>query len=571
MLEHVVSGGTTTRRTEKEIEKIIDSVRRGHERLHLDRHDRFYIDCPAKNTLTAIELMADSMQHVNFEPAEFARELKVVRRELADGEVDRQRVLGTCCSRPSTRPTRPATRSSAISTCSTRTTNQTIIDFYHERYVPNNQVFVVVGDVATQQVLDADRQAVRRHAARARDLRGPGRRARPAFAARGGPRNGRRHLRPGPRLAHGEALATPTCIRLDVAAYILGEGESSRLVAAAEVRQAAGPGASARQARRPTTSPACSPSMAASRPETWQQASRRNPPRGLPPARRAGRPGRTGQGQEAEGGRAGFRPADRAAGGRRAGPQLLTAADPLFDKAYVEGIQKVTAEQVRDVARRYFVPERLNRVIIAPPGGAPKAAEQGRPQATEGEIRSKRLPNGLRVLVKRHAHLPLVNIQAFVLGGSLADDEADGRPRRAGGRHARPRHRRPLGPANRRLFRFDRRTSGVRRRPVHACSAVPRRCGRIFPARRPCSPSVSRGRPSPRTNSPRCSSLPWGPSPAGPTIRTQEISELFCRQPAGRLALSRRSRAARPKRCESSRPRTCNSTTPITSCRTTWS
>ena len=34
-----------------------------------------------------------------------------------------------------------------------------------------------------------------------------------------------------------------------------------------------------------------------------------------------------------------------------------------------------------------------------------------------------RLSNGLRVLVKRHANLPLVNIQAFVLGGALVDDE----------------------------------------------------------------------------------------------------------------------------------------------------
>ena len=52
------------------------------------------------------------------------------------------------------------------------------------------------------------------------------------------------------------------------------------------------------------------------------------------------------------------------------GRNFITTGDPLFDKAYVEGIQKVTAEQVRDVARRYFVPQRLNRVIIAPPGGA---------------------------------------------------------------------------------------------------------------------------------------------------------------------------------------------------------
>ena len=104
------------------------------------------------------------------------------------------------------------------------------------------------------------------------------------------------------------------------------------------------------------------------------------------------------------------------------GRNFITTADPLFDKTYVEGIQKVTAEQVREVARRYFVPERLNRVIIAPPGGAPKPAAAAA-KAAEGEIRLVRLPNGLRVLLKRDAHLPLVNLQAFVLGGSLADDE----------------------------------------------------------------------------------------------------------------------------------------------------
>jgi zinc protease len=105
------------------------------------------------------------------------------------------------------------------------------------------------------------------------------------------------------------------------------------------------------------------------------------------------------------------------------GRNMLATGDPLFDKTYVDGIQKVTAEQIRDVARRYFVPERLNRVVIAPPGGAPKsAAKTGK--SAEGEIRLTRLPNGLRVLVKRHSQLPLVNIQAFVLSGSLADTEA---------------------------------------------------------------------------------------------------------------------------------------------------
>ena len=51
------------------------------------------------------------MQHVRFEPAEFARELKVVRRELADDEVDRGRVLDDMLDRHGLhRPTPSATR-----------------------------------------------------------------------------------------------------------------------------------------------------------------------------------------------------------------------------------------------------------------------------------------------------------------------------------------------------------------------------------------------------------------------------------------------------------------------------
>ena len=105
------------------------------------------------------------------------------------------------------------------------------------------------------------------------------------------------------------------------------------------------------------------------------------------------------------------------------GRNYLSARDPLFDQRYVAGIQQVTAEQIRDVARRYFTPDRLNRVVIAPPGGAPQRAEE-KAAAAETPVRLERLPNGLRVLVKRHAQLPMVNIQAFVLGGSLVDTPA---------------------------------------------------------------------------------------------------------------------------------------------------
>ncbi len=98
----------------------------------------------------------------------------------------------------------------------------------------------------------------------------------------------------------------------------------------------------------------------------------------------------------------------------------LATGDPLFDDHYVEAIQKVTAEEIREVARRYFRPERLCRVVIAPKGDhVPEVQEQA--GAVESPIQLHRLANGLRVLVKRQAHLPIVNVQVFVLGGSLVD------------------------------------------------------------------------------------------------------------------------------------------------------
>ena len=143
--------------------------------------------------------------------------------------------------------------------------------------------------------------------------------------------------------------------------------------------------------------------MAMSRPETWQQASDEILREVYRLARRVGRARRSWprrRSRRRPSWSSAGRPSKQAADSL--GRSYLTADDPLFDKTYVDGIQKVTAEQVRDVARRYLVPQRLNRVIIAPPGGAPKQAEKAA-KAAEGEIRSVRLPNGLRVLVKRHS------------------------------------------------------------------------------------------------------------------------------------------------------------------------
>ena len=74
VLEHVVAGGSTVHRTEKEIEKIIARFGGVTNAYTTNDHTTFFIDCPARNAMTAIELTADAMQHITFEPNEFARE-----------------------------------------------------------------------------------------------------------------------------------------------------------------------------------------------------------------------------------------------------------------------------------------------------------------------------------------------------------------------------------------------------------------------------------------------------------------------------------------------------------------
>jgi len=424
VLEHVVAGGSTTRRSEEQIRKTIETFGGATNAYTTNEMTSFFIDCPAKNTLAAVDLVADEMQHAAFVPVEFARELKVVRRELADDEVDRGRVLYEMLDQ-TVYTTHPA-RHPVIGYLEVlnRTTNQAIIDFYHERYVPNNQVFVVVGDVKTQEVLDRV----------ARQWQGTPRGYEtyvplPDEPLQVSPRESVREM-DGP--AYDLALAWPTVdlahpdlYALDLAANILGDGESSRLLRRLKHDRPLVLSISA-ASNTPHYVRGYFAVTATAPPETWQQASaailqevyrlRDEPvdPVELAKAKKQKAADLVFQRQTVQ------QAADSL------GRSYVGTGDPLFDEEYTRQIQKVTAEEVRGAARRWFVAERLNRAIIAPPGGAPKPAAEAS-AAAAGAVRLVRLPNGLRVLVRRAANLPLVNLQAYVLAGSTADS-----PRQAG-------------------------------------------------------------------------------------------------------------------------------------------
>jgi zinc protease len=420
LVEHLVAGGATTNRSEDEIQKIVDSFGGATNAYTSTSRTSYFIDCAAKHTMTCIDIVADQMQHAAFEPAAFAREHEVVQRELADGLIDRRR-QGWRLLSATLYPDHPA----GVPVIGYRDvlrqiTRQDCIDFYKSRYVPNNQIFVVVGDVETEPVMKKI-----------------------AECYAGTPRAYETYIpfqpcreQETPRLAVKEMdgttydllFAWPTVklssrdmYALDVASYILAHGESSRLVQSLKYDKQLVLSINT-ASHTPFDVKGMFAVMAGCRPDTWEQASE-----AIVKEVYRLRDELVGEKELAKAKK-------QKAAELVFGQQTVQSAaenlawnyqgtnDPLFDDTYVANIQKVTAEEVRDVARRYFTPDRLNRIVICPPGGAPKVEDEAS-GGKDGEVHSKKLPNGVRLLVKRQANLPLVNIQAFVIGGSLIDTE----------------------------------------------------------------------------------------------------------------------------------------------------
>ena len=426
VLEHLVSGGTNRKRKEAEIRAIIDSMGGRTNAYTSNDITGYYIDCPAPRVNEAIELVADSMQHVLFDNAEYARELGVVQRELEMGEADRDRVMYHSMKKLiyTTHPTRHPTI--GYLQVLQGVTRQDIVDFYKARYIPQNIIFVVVGDVETEKVLAEVRENFK-FFKRGIDAT-PVLEDEPDQAS---PRTTRVEM-PGPTTKFSIAWPTvqlqhPDLYPLDVASYLLTNGDSSRITKRLMVDEAL----------------AVSVDSASYTPgyvNGWFQIEVECAPANVEKCKRVifEEIGRLKQ-QLADNKELAKVKRQKAAEhvfgqqtvqdqAESLGRSYLSTNDPLFDEQYVKGIQRVTAEQIQAVARKYFRPERENTVYIVPKGSPDESAGEGALAAAESDVIRKVLPNGLTLLVKRHAVQPLVTMQVFVNAGILSDtDEKSGR------------------------------------------------------------------------------------------------------------------------------------------------
>lgn len=422
LLEHLVAGGSTTKRQEKEIQAIIDSLGGQTNAYTSNELTGYYIDCPAKGVNTAIELVADSMQFAAIVDSEFEREMGVVQRELEMGESTRNRVLHQAVksllfqSHPMRHPT------IGYLGVLQKLTQEDAKAFYKDRYVPQNMVFVVVGDVDTDKVLDAV-------LANFKDFHRTPERA--VTLAEEPPQASPRSTRIEMEGTTSElAVAWPTVTlqdpdlyALDVASFVLSSGDSSRLVRRLKLDE-------------PLVVSVGSASYTPGFVRGWFQVTAEMKPENLEKVRaiiaeeierlknepisdkELAKVKRQKAAEHVFGQQTVQAQAEMLAN------SFLSTGDPRFDSFYVDGIQRVTADQVMAVARKYFVPERLNTVVIDPIGAASATQVATSKGETESPVRKVVLDNGATILLKRDTVLPLVNVQAFFKAGSLSDTPA---------------------------------------------------------------------------------------------------------------------------------------------------
>jgi len=153
-LEHLVSGGTTKNRTEQEsnllLKKIGDRV---NAYTTLD-HTCYHIKTTREHWKTAADLISDWINNCAFATNEVLREKGVIVQEIKMGEEEPGRTLWKLFTETFFLKNEARVPVIGYEEDFKGVKRDEIIDYYSRRYVANNMVIVIVGDVYRNELDD---------------------------------------------------------------------------------------------------------------------------------------------------------------------------------------------------------------------------------------------------------------------------------------------------------------------------------------------------------------------------------------------------------------------------------
>ncbi len=421
LCEHLVASGTTRWKTEDQYNKIIEELGNNKNASTGNQTTQYYIDTSAANVFTAIDVLAEKTLGATIPWPEWYREMGVVNREIERGEDNPDRKLYQLADQNMFRVSPARVPVIGYTHLFNQIQYQDVLSYYAERYVPNNMVFVAVGDF--------DAAKVREYAAKAfagkKDMKPIPTFELPAEPEQVAPRSvieEKEGLKGGRMVVafRTVSLSSPDAWALDVASFILSRGASSRLVRVVRDEKRLADGL-----RSWSNTP------------NWDGGefgvSAVIDPKNLEAARDAvlaeiyrlkddlvsDEELRKAKAQKA---------AELAFGGQTVSAQAqemggnyLDCYDPDFGRRYVENIRQVTAEQIRDAARKYFRPEKLCFTALVPKGSGP-ASSQAAAVVPVTPVKKVVLANGITLLVRKNGGTPLVTMYACFAGGLRSED-----------------------------------------------------------------------------------------------------------------------------------------------------
>jgi zinc protease len=382
-----------------------------------------------------LDVLADAVRHPSFDADELGREREVIleelrsARDLPSREVSRRLFDRAFDRHPYRRPV------IGFQETITGFTRADVLAFYEKWYVPRNMVLSVVGDIDTQEVLDAVRRQFGDWAPKGeppiemtRTPEEPQVGFRAAVAADS---IHEVHLSLG---FHVPAVTHDDVPPLDVLALLLGQGESARLLREVlRERQLVNDiHAYSYTPRDPglllvgatTSVDRVEPALRAILEQLFRL--RHEPPEAadLRMARTMVEADTIFQRETAEG------------GARKLGYWESVVGDPHGEGAYLDAVGRVGPADVLRVAKTYLTPANLTVSVLLPKEASDAVDEAslatlvaevdetvaarhaGEPAPPEGgEVSATTLANGLRLLVREDHTVPIVSIRVVYPGG----------------------------------------------------------------------------------------------------------------------------------------------------------
>jgi zinc protease len=416
ILEHMLFKGTATRSTNAIAQQIQDVGGYINAYTSFDR-TVYWIDVPKAGVTAALDVLADAMMNSTLPANEYLKEQEVIRREFAMGFDDPDRMVSHLLF--ATAYQRHPYRFPVIGDREIfdHLTQEDVMRYYKARYVTNNLTFIVVGDVETDEVRRQLENFFKDY---------PEKSLKPLFIPAEPSQLGRREAHQEfatelTRLSlswHIPEITHPDVPALDLLSIILGDGRSSRLYR--QVREEAGLAYSVSAFSYTPGDPGILGVDATLDPQKREAAQqlilsiieeiKQNgvTPDELNKAKKVCLSHQlsslvTMRGQASD-----------------IGSNWLLTRNLNFSRDYLKAVQRLNREDIQNAAGRYLTDDNLTIVSLNPKGSL-SATQKSRPAIAAGEVQKFELSNGLRVLVREDARLPLIALGAVFRGGLLAE------------------------------------------------------------------------------------------------------------------------------------------------------